>query len=322
MKEAKSVFENRVKGQDFAINKTLETIKSSIMGLNGIISGGNNRKPKGILFFAGSTGVGKTELAKSIAEFVFGDESRLIRFDMSEFTQEHSDQRLIGAPPGYVGFDGGGELTNKVKENPYSILLFDEVEKAHPKILDKFLQILEDGRLTSSQGELIDFSETMIIFTSNIGSSTVEIGKGEELIRNKFIEAVRDHFTNKLNRPEILNRIGEHNIVPFNFINKNIVASIVESKMKNIQKVISEKHKVELVFEKHSLEDIQHLIEEKTDLKMGGRGIVSSIDVHFISRLSDFMFENIKQIKDTKIKNEITTINSYVKNDQVNFKII
>ncbi|AFX74678.1 ATPases with chaperone activity, ATP-binding subunit [Mesomycoplasma hyorhinis SK76] len=127
------------------------------------------------MFFTGPTGTGKTEISKALAEFIFGSENHLIRFDMSEYNLEHSDQKLIGAPPGYEGHEAGGQLTNAIKEKPFSIVLFDEIEKAHGRILDKFLQILEDGRLTSSKGELVDFSETFIIFTSNLGVS--EVGK-------------------------------------------------------------------------------------------------------------------------------------------------
>ncbi|MDE6472938.1 MAG: AAA family ATPase, partial [Ureaplasma sp.] len=180
------------------------------------------------MFFAGPTGTGKTELSKSIAEFIFGDEKRIIRFDMSEFNHEHSDQRLIGAPPGYVGYDSGGELTNKVKENPFSVLLFDEIEKAHNKILDKFLQILEDGRLTSSQGEIIDFSQTFIIFTSNIGANNANINSSFDDLEKYFINEVKKYFYEELQRPEILNRISEKNIVAFNFITDfNIIKEII-----------------------------------------------------------------------------------------------
>lgn len=140
----------RVKGQDAAIAKVKDVIIRAYTGFSGLQHSSKQRKPKGTLFFVGPTGVGKTELAKSLAEFVFGDESACIRFDMSEYNHEHSDQRLVGAPPGYVGYEAGGQLTNAVKAKPFCVLLFDEIEKAHGKILDKFLQILEDGRLASA----------------------------------------------------------------------------------------------------------------------------------------------------------------------------
>ncbi|MDE5841454.1 MAG: AAA family ATPase, partial [Malacoplasma sp.] len=220
----------RVKGQSYAIDQVKKTIIRSFVGLTGAAQSSNSKKPKGILFFAGPTGVGKTELAKALTEFVFGDESKFIRFDMSEYNHEHSDQKLIGSPPGYVGYETGGQLTNAVKNNPFSILLFDEIEKAHGKILDKFLQILEDGRLTSSKGELIDFSETFIIFTSNLGTEKAleKINSPEEEIRKTYFDAIKFHFYQTLKRPEIYNRIGEKNIVPFNFVtNISIIEEIL-----------------------------------------------------------------------------------------------
>ena len=171
IKNAKTTFEARVKGQDYAISKTLDVIKRAITGMSGL-QGSSHSRPKGVLFYAGPTGTGKTETAKTLAELLFGDESCCIRFDMSEYSQSHSDQKLLGAPPGYVGYEAGGQLTNAVKKNPFSILLFDEIEKAHPSILDKFLQILEDGRMTDGQGNTVYFSETIIIFTSNLGIYT------------------------------------------------------------------------------------------------------------------------------------------------------
>ena len=141
----------------------------SVMGLTGAQARASGNRPRGVLFFAGPTGVGKTELAKTLTQLIFGDERAYIRFDMSEFAEEHTGARLLGAPPGYIGYDAGGELTNAVREKPFSVVLFDEIEKAHPRILDKFLQILEDGRLTDGRGETAYFSEAILVFTSNLG---------------------------------------------------------------------------------------------------------------------------------------------------------
>ena len=146
----------------------LDIIKRAVMGVGAPRRGG---RPRGVAFLAGPTGVGKTELAKTITSLLFGDESAYIRFDMSEFSAEHSDQRLIGAPPGYLGYDVGGGLTNAIREKPFSLLLFDEIEKAHPRILDKFLQILDDGVLTSGRGDRVYFSEALIVFTFKSSAS-------------------------------------------------------------------------------------------------------------------------------------------------------
>jgi hypothetical protein len=166
VQSAATFVQARVKGQDHAVTHMLDIIKRAVMGVGAPRRGG---RPRGVAFLAGPTGVGKTELAKTITSLLFGDESAYIRFDMSEFSAEHSDQRLIGAPPGYLGYDVGGELTNAIREKPFSLLLFDEIEKAHPRILDKFLQILDDGVLTSGRGDRVYFSEALIVFTSNLG---------------------------------------------------------------------------------------------------------------------------------------------------------
>ena len=221
-KNADVDFRKRVKGQDGAITKTLDVIKRAMTGMSGL-QHSSHSKPKGVLFFAGPTGTGKTETAKTLAEKLFGDESCCIRFDMSEYGQSHSDQKLLGAPPGYVGYEAGGQLTNAVKSNPFSILLFDEIEKAHPSILDKFLQILEDGRMTDGQGNTVYFSECIIIFTSNLGIYTrdasgvrtenVNSTMDYATIQKRVRSAIEDYFKLELGRPEILNRIGENIVV-------------------------------------------------------------------------------------------------------------
>lgn len=215
IRNAKDAFERRVKGQDYAITKTLDVIKRAITGMAGL-QGTSHTRPKGVLFFAGPTGSGKTETAKTLAEILFGDESCCIRFDMSEYGQSHSDQKLLGAPPGYVGYETGGQLTNAVKKNPFSILLFDEIEKAHPSIFDKFLQILEDGRMTDGQGNTVYFSETVIIFTSNLGiyklddsgrrTANVTSDMPYREMSGRVREAIENYFKLDLGRPEILNR--------------------------------------------------------------------------------------------------------------------
>jgi ATP-dependent Clp protease ATP-binding subunit ClpA len=246
--------------------------------------------PKGVLFFVGPTGVGKTELAKSLAEFLFGDEDACMRFDMSEFNHEHSDQRLVGAPPGYVGYEEGGQLTNAVKRRPFSVLLFDEIEKAHVRILDKFLQILEDGRLTDGKGETVYFSETVIIFTSNIGASEVELQSDIKGVREQFLRKVREHFVATAKRPELLNRIGD-NIVPFNFITgDDFLVAIAKAKLQPLRERLKEKYRItDIVFDDEA--KAMKALAGSVDRQMGGRGVLNEIVKRIIDPLAEFLFE-------------------------------
>lgn len=323
IKKIKEILSKRVKGQEYAINCAIKSLIRSYTGMNGIVhSINNNKKPKGILFFVGPTGVGKTELAKSISEFVFGDENRIIRFDMSEFNHEHSDQRLIGAPPGYIGFDVGGELTNAVKQKPFSILLFDEIEKAHSKIMDKFLQILEDGRLKSSQGEIIDFSETFIIFTSNIGAANQLNNSDDEAeVRKAFIEEVSKYFNVELGRPEILNRINYKNIVPFNFIkDENIIYQIIESKLNKIQENLREEKNIEIYFKNNTIDLIVQKIMKYYNRNMGGRGVITELETNFVDPLSEFIFNNFEKIRNNKNNNILSKLEISLKDSKLDIE--
>ena len=295
LKTATEVLGQRVKGQDEAVQKVRDVIIRAYTGFAGLQHSAKQKKPKGALFFVGPTGVGKTELAKSLAEFVFGDESAYRRFDMSEYAHEQSDQRLVGAPPGYVGYEKGGELTNAVKERPFCVLLFDEIEKAHGRIMDKFLQILEDGRLTDGKGETVYFSETFIIFTSNIGAADAHIEWDAEQTRRYFIEKVTDHFVKELKRPEILNRIGEANIVPFNFIqNDDVLVAIGKSKFKPIRDFIKERYKAEIRFDDE--EEAFAALGSGANKENGGRGMLNAMEQKLINPLSDFVFEKMENL--------------------------
>jgi len=291
VRQITEILGKRVKGQDVAIAKVREVVIRAKTGLSGLQHSKQKSKPKGVLFFAGPTGVGKTELAKSLAEFLFNDESACIRFDMSEYNHEHSDQKLIGAPPGYVGYEAGGQLTNLIKERPFCVLLFDEIEKAHPKILDKFLQILEDGRLTDNKGETVYFSECIIIFTSNIGANKVSPSMEYDTIRQTIFEAIKDKFENEINRPELLGRIGYGNIVTFNFIqNTDVQKEIAHSKIKPIVEYLKESKRINLVFSNE--DDFLQYIITKADASKGGRDILNKLEDILVAQLADFLFDN------------------------------
>mmetsp|Transcript_5935 Transcript_5935/g.9153 ORF Transcript_5935/g.9153 Transcript_5935/m.9153 type:complete len:986 (+) Transcript_5935:179-3136(+) len=228
------VLKDRVIGQDMAIESITEAVQRSRAGLN------DPSKPIASFMFLGPTGVGKTELCKALADFMFDTEEALVRFDMSEYMEKHTVSRLIGSPPGYVGYDEGGQLTDAVKRKPYSVLLFDEVEKAHPDVFNIMLQLLDDGRLTDSKGNTVNFRNCIVIFTSNIGSQDIldlngssEIGD-QEIMRSRVTKAMRDHF-----KPEFLNRIDEQ--VIFNSLTKDNLRGIVAIEAMRLEKRLGDR---------------------------------------------------------------------------------
>jgi len=226
----------RVIGQDEAVEAVSSTIRRARAGLQ------DPNRPLGSFLFLGPTGVGKTELAKALAEFLFDDEQAIVRIDMSEFMEKHSVSRLIGAPPGYVGYEEGGYLTEAVRRKPYSIILMDEVEKAHPEVFNVLLQVLDDGRLTDGQGRTVDFKNTVIIMTSNIGSQFISdfAGKDYEEMRRRVSEAVKLHF-----KPEFLNRIDE--IIIFRSLSVEDIKHIADLQLSFLAKRVEER-KIELTF--------------------------------------------------------------------------
>ena len=221
----------RVIGQDSAVVAVSNAIRRARAGLN------DENRPLGSFLFLGPTGVGKTELTKAVANFLFDDDSAMVRIDMSEFMEKHSVARLIGAPPGYVGYDAGGVLTEAVRRRPYQVVLFDEVEKAHPDVFNVLLQVLDDGQLTDGQGRTVDFKQTLIILTSNLGSSALgDLSSSEDTFKTKdaVMDAVKSHF-----RPEFLNRLDE--MVIFDRLGRKNMDGIVDIQLGRLQKRLNDR---------------------------------------------------------------------------------
>jgi ATP-dependent Clp protease ATP-binding subunit ClpB len=225
-----NLLSERVIGQHEAVRAVSNAVRRSRAGLQ------DPNRPIGSFIFLGPTGVGKTETARALAEFLFDDEHAMVRIDMSEYMEKHAVARLIGAPPGYVGYEEGGQLTEAVRRRPYSVLLFDEIEKAHSDVFNILLQILDDGRLTDSQGRVVDFKNTVIIMTSNIGSSFIlEHGTDDwALVETQVTQALRQHF-----RPEFLNRIDD--IIVFRPLGREQIEHIIGLQLKRLDKLLTEK---------------------------------------------------------------------------------
>ena len=272
----KDALEERVVGQDEAVKRVAETILRSRAGLS------DPNRPYGSFLFLGPTGVGKTELTKALAQFLFDTEDALVRIDMSEFMEKHSVARLIGAPPGYVGYEEGGYLTEAVRRHPYSVILLDEVEKAHPDVFNILLQVLDDGRMTDGQGRTVDFKNTVIVMTSNLGSSEIQemIGESRESVKNAVMTEVREHF-----RPEFINRIDE--IVIFNSLGSEAIRRIAAIQLKSLQvRVAAQDVTLEVTDEA-----MAELAEVGFDPHYGARPLKRAIQDHIENRLAMVMLE-------------------------------
>ena len=223
----------RVIGQEEAVRAVANAVRRSRAGLK------DPNRPIGSFIFMGPTGVGKTELARALAEFLFDDENAMVRIDMSEYMERHAVARLIGAPPGYVGYEEGGQLTEAIRRRPYAVILFDEIEKAHPEVFNVFLQILDDGRLTDSKGRVVDFKNTVIIMTSNVGSQYIhDYAKGEHVARTRCARRSRRSCTSSF-RPEFLNRIDD--VIVFHSLDLEQIKQIIGIQLKRLAKLIEDR---------------------------------------------------------------------------------
>lgn len=288
----------RIVGQEEAVNSVARAIRRNRAGLK------STKRPPSFIF-VGPTGVGKTELAKSLAYEMFGNEDSIIRIDMSEYMESHSTSKLIGAPPGYVGYDEAGQLTDKVKRKPYSIILLDEIEKAHPDVFNILLQVLDDGKLTDSQGNTVSFSNTIIIMTSNAGSNTNtnSIGFGKQSIdKNKVMNSLKEVF-----RPEFLNRIDE--IISFDSLTREQLLEIVDLMLKDTFKVLKEKD----ITMNISSDARNYILEKGTDIKFGARPLRRAIQRYIEDELAEMILKG--ELKDGQ------TVNVEVENEKLKFEV-
>jgi ATP-dependent Clp protease ATP-binding subunit ClpB len=287
----------RVAGQDEAIEAISDAIRRSRAGLQ------DKRKPIGSFIFLGTTGVGKTELAKALADYLFNDEHAMIRIDMSEYQERHAVSRLIGAPPGYVGYDEGGQLTEAVRRKPYSVILLDEIEKAHPDVFNILLQVLDDGRLTDNKGRLVDFKNTIIIMTSNIGSHLIQDNFKDlnEINRDEVIAKTKSELFELLKqtiRPEFLNRIDE--LIMFTPLNRNELRDIVTLQFKGVQNTLAEMG-IEIDASEEALDWLAQL---GYDPQFGARPLKRVIQKRILNELSKEILSG-KIDKDSKIKLDV-----------------
>jgi ATP-dependent Clp protease ATP-binding subunit ClpB len=251
----------RVIGQDEALEAVANAVRRARAGLQ------DPNRPVGSFIFLGPTGVGKTETARALAEFLFDDDRAMVRLDMSEYMEKHAVARMIGAPPGYVGYEEGGQLTEAVRRRPYSVILFDEIEKAHPDVFNVLLQILDDGRLTDSKGRTVDFKNTVLIMTSNLGSREIqEVSDDETQVHEAVTQVLHDHF-----KPEFLNRIDD--IVIFHRLSLEQITKIIDVQLERLRAMLHERN-ISLVLE-DSARDL--LAREGYDPSFGARPLKRAI---------------------------------------------
>jgi len=304
IREAADRLSARVMGQPAAIDAVVNMLLSAKVGVTMSPVTAAAGKPKGVFFFVGPTGVGKTELAKALSEAIFGDDSAFARFDMSEYAEQHAAEKLTGSPPGFVGYEEGGHLTNRVREHPFSLLLFDEIEKAHPKIMDKFLQILEDGRLTDGQGQTAYFNQTVIIFTSNLGAATLPpdldaTALTYDQVRDHFLGAVRDHFTRPprmdgtggIGRPELMNRLGE-GVVVFDILRAEHVRGIAGKFLKMLAASAEAKCGLRMQYDDSVQAWVLEAMRQGDNLLFGGRRVKTLIESEIEKPLNRWLFFN------------------------------
>ncbi|MFR4043913.1 MAG: AAA family ATPase, partial [Odoribacter splanchnicus] len=269
----------RVVGQEVAIAALADAVRRNRAGLQ------DARRPIGSFIFLGTTGVGKTELAKALAEFLFDDETQMTRIDMSEYQEKHSVSRLIGAPPGYIGYDEGGQLTEAVRRKPYSVVLLDEIEKAHPDVFNILLQVLDDGRLTDNKGRTVDFKNTIVIMTSNIGAHIIQerLKDLNEKNRDQVLETTNNEVYELLKqtiRPEFLNRIDE--VIMFTPLQKNEIVDIVRLQVKSLQKMLANNSITIEVTDKA----VEWIAQEGYDPQFGARPVKRVIQRNLLNDLS------------------------------------
>ena len=269
----------RVIGQEEAIEAVSDAIRRSRAGLQ------DPRKPIGSFIFLGTTGVGKTELAKALAEYLFDNDTMMTRIDMSEYQEKHTVSRLIGAPPGYVGYDEGGQLTEAVRRKPYSVVLLDEIEKAHPDVFNILLQVLDDGRLTDNKGRVVNFKNTIIIMTSNMGSQVIQenFEKVTEKNKEEVVERTKVEVINLLRqtiRPEFLNRIDE--VIMFQPLMKNDIKGIISIQLQGLKKMLVNSG-IDLQFSDYTLD---YLAENGFDPQFGARPLKRLIQKQIVNQLS------------------------------------